>query len=88
MQSDFLIKFLMFNNKGYMQSFFFVTDFYAINSVDQLMSDVNKNLHLYLLNCLSMESDFISLKQWFPTFFIWRHTIQLFKLLRHTHYIG
>ena len=26
--------------------------------------------------------------QWFPIFFIWRHTIKLFKFLRHTHYIG
>ena len=28
------------------------------------------------------------LDQWFPTFFIWRHTIKLFKFLRHTHYNG
>jgi len=31
-------------------------------------------------------SNFIQLKQWFPTFFISRHTIEFLKFSRHTYH--
>ena len=72
------------NQSGYKQNHSCETALLCIiNSIQQSIH--NDNLTEVLKLDLSVAFDTID--YCFPTFFIWRHTIQLFKLSRHSHYL-
>ena len=61
------------------------------HATTQVISNIVDTFEKKLLTIgvfLDLSKAFDTIDQWFPTFCIWQHTIQLFKFSRHTHYIG